>query len=330
MCNLRLPATGLLMLSLTALSCVDAWAGEGGKSLYLLGKRGPLAGLIPKPGWYVTNDVYYYSANSDNLVPISGRVTQGVDVEALVDILQMTWVTDFNPVDGRLALGAVIPYGRVEVDAQASASTPGGLALAASKSDGVTDFGDPVLAASIGWKHRDGDLFRAWSIYSSVFVPVGSYEVGRIANVGANRWGLDLGSAFTMGNFKRGREFSGVLGVTFNGENPDTDYRSGTDLHLELTYKQHLPMGLSAGLVGYYYQQLTADSGSNLLGDFKGRVAALGPEIAYQFKAAGRTMSLDLRWYHEFAAQNRVEGDSVFLTLSLPLQRDPSSVSSPD
>lgn len=327
---LRTPTAGLLMLALTASLYVDAQAAEGGKSLYLLGKRGPLAGLIPKPGWYATNDVYYYTANSDELVPISGRVTQGVDVEALVNLLQMTWVTDFDLVGGRLALGAVIPYGRVEVDAQASAATPGGLALGLSKSDGVTDFGDPALAASIGWKHRDGDLFRAWSLYTSLFIPVGSYELGRIANLGANRWGLDLGSAFTMGNFKKGREFSGVLGVTLNGENPDTDYRSGTDLHLELTYKQHLPMGLSAGLVGYYYQQLTTDSGSNLLGDFKGRVAGLGPEIAYQFKAAGRTMSLDLRWYHEFAAQNWVEGDSFFLTLSLPLQRNPTPVGSPD
>lgn len=327
---LRTPTAGLLMLALTASLYVDAQAAEGGKSLYLLGKRGPLAGLIPKPGWYATNDVYYYTAKSDELVPISGRVTQGVDVEALVNLLQMTWVTDFDLVGGRLALGAVIPYGRVEVDAQASAATPGGLALGLSKSDGVTDFGDPALAASIGWKHRDGDLFRAWSLYTSLFIPVGSYELGRIANLGANRWGLDLGSAFTMGNFKKGREFSGVLGVTLNGENPDTDYRSGTDLHLELTYKQHLPMGLSAGLVGYYYQQLTTDSGSNLLGDFKGRVAGLGPEIAYQFKAAGRTMSLDLRWYHEFAAQNRVEGDSFFLTLSLPLQRNPTPVGSPD
>jgi hypothetical protein len=313
------------MLALTASLCVDARAAEGGKSLYLLGKRGPLAGLIPKPGWYATNDVYYYRANSDNLVPIGGRVNQGVEVEALVDLLQLTWITDIDLVDGRVAVGAVIPYGRVEVDAEASASTPGGLPLAAGISDDVTDFGDPVLAASIGWKHRDGDLFRAWNLYSSLFIPVGSYRLGAIANLGANRWGLDVGTAFTMGNFKRGRELSGVLGVTFNGENPDTDYRSGTDLHLELTYKQHLPMGFSGGIVGYYYQQLTADSGSNLLGDFQGRVAALGPEIAYQFKAAGRTMGLDLRWYHEFAAQNRVEGDSVFLTLSLPLQRDASS-----
>lgn len=124
------------------------------------------------------------------------------------------------------------------------------MALAAGKSDGVTDFGDPALAASIGWKHRDGELFRAWSLYTSLFIPVGSYELGRIANIGANRWGLDLGTASTMGNFKKGREFSGVLGVTLNGENPDTDYSSGTELHLELTYKQHLPMGLSAGIEG--------------------------------------------------------------------------------
>ena len=74
------------------------------------------------------------------------------------------------------------------------------------------------------------------------------YELGRIANLGANRWGLDLGSAFTMGNFKKGREFSGVLGVTLNGENPDTDYRSGTDLHLELTYKQLLKVAADNGL----------------------------------------------------------------------------------
>jgi hypothetical protein len=91
------------MLALTASLCVDARAAEGGKSLYLLGKRGPLAGLIPKPGWYATNDVYYYRANSDNLVPIGGRVNQGVEVEALVDLLQLTWITDIVPQRHRSA-----------------------------------------------------------------------------------------------------------------------------------------------------------------------------------------------------------------------------------
>lgn len=315
---------------LTALASAGAFADEGGKSLYLLGKRGPLAGLIPKPGWYVSDDVYHYRADSDELVPIAGRVNQGVSVEAWINLLQVTWITDIDLSGARVALGAVLPYGQVQVDATASALTSSGIPLAVGKSDRVTAFGDPAVAASLGWKRRDGDLFRAWNLYSTVFIPAGSYETGRIANLGSNRWGLDLGSAFTMGNFGRGRELSGVLGVTLNGENEDTDYRSGTDLHLELTYRQHLPNGLAAGLVGYYFQQLTDDSGSDLLGGYKGRVAALGPEIGYQFQAGGRTMGLDLRWYHEFAAQNRVQGDAVFLTFSTSLQRNPPGLSKLD
>ena len=51
------------MLVALSVACLwgNAYAAEGGKSLYLLGKRGPLAGLIPKPGWYLSNDVYVYS-----------------------------------------------------------------------------------------------------------------------------------------------------------------------------------------------------------------------------------------------------------------------------
>jgi hypothetical protein len=274
----------------------------------------------------VSDDVFYYSASSDKLALIGGRgnrsVAQSVSVEALVNILQLTWITDINLGGARLALGGAVPYGQVQTDADVFASTRSGMALVLSRSDQTTAFGDPVLGASLGWRRRDADHFRAWNLYGSLYVPVGSYRVGSIANIGTNRWGLDLGSAFTMTNSQRGRELSGILGVTFNGENPDTDYRSGTDLHLELAYKQHLPRGISVGLVGYYYQQITADSGPNLLGDFKGRVAALGPVINYRFKGAGRTMSLDLRWYHEFAAQNRVEGNAVFLTFALPLQPD--------
>ena len=302
---------------------VAAHAVEGGKSLYLLGKRGPLAGLIPKPGWYFTDDIYYYNAGRDGLLPISGSLENNIKADALINLAQFTWVTDTFLNGGRLALGGLIPYGNVTVSADAAVQTSTGFQRGASRSDDVTDFGDPVLAASLGWKNREGERFRAWNLYSSLFIPAGSYEVGRLANTGSNRWGLDVGSGFTVANFKRGRELSGVLGLTFNNKNPDTGYKSGTEAHLELSYQQHLKRGLSFGIVGYYNQQLTADSGGPaVLGDFKGRVAALGPEVAYQFKTATRSVGLNLRWYHEFATQNRVEGDAVFLTLSLPLQAD--------
>jgi hypothetical protein len=124
-----------------------------------------------------------------------------------------------------------------------------------------------------------------------------------------------------MANFKRGRELSSVLGFTFNGDNEDTDYSTGTEMHLEVAGKQHLPSHWSFGVVGYWYEQLSGDSNNPpILGDFKGRAIALGPEISYQFvQNPQRPITVDLRWYHEFEVKNRIEGDSVFLTISVPL-----------
>ena len=292
--------------------------------MYLLGKRGPLAAFLPKPGWYVTDDVYYYNASSSDFLPLGDRLVQDADVDALINIAQFTWITDLGLAGGRLAVSAVLPYGRVEVNARGAVELPDGTVIDRGTNDSVTGFGDPAVGASLGWKRRDEDRFRAWSGYGSVFIPVGDYETGRIANVGKNRWALDIGGAFTMANFSRGRELSAVAGVTFNGENRDTDYETGTEFHFEGAFVQHLPRRWSLGLVGYYYEQLTGDGGDSArFGSFKGRVWAVGPQVSYQFPWEGHPLGLNLRWYHEFDARNRMEGDAVFLTFSVPLRLRP-------
>ena len=298
-----------------------AEAAEGGAGVYLLGKRGPLAAFVPKPGWYLTDDVFYLTGDRSELTPLGDRIVGNVDAEALINIAQLTWVADTTILGGRLAVSAVLPYGNVDVTAGGTVAGPGGIEIGRTLNDSVTGIGDPAVGSSLGWKKRTGDKFRAWSTYASVSVPVGDYEVGRIANVGKNRWAVDVGGAYTMANFKRGRELSSVLGFTFNGDNEDTDYSTGTEMHLEFAGKQHLPSHWSFGFVGYWYEQLTGDSNNPaVLGDFKGRAIALGPEVSYQFvQNPKRPVTLDLRWYHEFEVKNRLEGDSVFLTISFPL-----------
>jgi len=313
----------IVILTLLLIFTRGALAVDGGKSAYLLGKRGPLAAFVPKPGIYLSNDIYNYDASYDGTIPLGGRLATDITADALINIPQFTWVTDVAPLGGRLALAAVVPFGTLEVKARGSVQLENGNQIARGKSDTDTGFGDPALAASLGWKHREGDRFRAWSTYSTVFIPAGSYELGRIANLSTNRWALDVGGAYTMANFKGGRELSGVLGVTFNGENQDTNYDSGNELHLELAGTQHLPNHWAVGIVGYYYDQFTGDSGGpEVLGDFEGRVAAIGPEINYQFQTS-HPVSVDLRWYHEFSAKNRLEGDAIFLTISVPLKIRP-------
>jgi hypothetical protein len=309
--------SGGLLLGMT-LAPGDAQAVEGGGSNYLLGMRGPLAAFVPKPGVYLTNNVYYYDAGRSDLTPIGDRLVGDISATALMNIAQVSWVTDVSVMGGRLAISGLLPYGNLKVGGDVALLAP---ELTIQQSDDVTALGDPVLGASVGWKHRDGDKFRAWSVYSSVFLPYGDYEVGRLANTGKNRWALDTGVAYTLANFKGGRELSAVLGFTFNGDNPDTKYNSGNEMHLEVAGKQYLPNHFSLGLVGYWNEQLTADSGGPaLLGDFKGRVFGIGPEVSYQFtQSKEHPVTLDLRWYHEFDAKNRVEGDGVFFTFSVPL-----------
>jgi hypothetical protein len=321
---------------LGALLSPIAHGDDGGKSVYLLGKRGPLAAFVPKPGIYLSNAVYSYNGSSSDLVPLGDRlgdhVVQDVSAQALMDIPQFTWVTDVTVGGGRLAFSALIPFGKIDVNGKGTAELPnGGTGPTVKLSDSDSGFADPVVGGSVGWKHRDGDRFRAWSVYSSVWIPIGSYQVGRLANLSSNRWALDVGGAYTMANFKGGREFSSVLGITFNGDNQDTDYSSGTDFHLEVSGRQHLPNNWAFGIVGYWFQQLTADTnGPAILGDFKGRVYAIGPEVAYQFPGKEHPVGVDLRWYHEFGAENRLQGDGVFLTLSVPLSVKPPRNSSED
>jgi hypothetical protein len=79
-----------------------------------------------------------------------------------------------------------------------------------------------------------------------------------------------------------GIELSAVGGLTVNGENPDTDYQSGKELHVDISASKFLTKELSVGVIASHYHQITGDSGAgNSIGPFKGRVTAVGGTIGY-------------------------------------------------
>ncbi|MNL62938.1 hypothetical protein D3C87_1870130 [compost metagenome] len=72
---------------------------------------------------------------------------------------------------------------------------------------------------------------------------------------------------------------------------------------------------------------MTGDSGAGATSDFKGRAVAVGATIGWNFKAGEVPISTRLKYYHEFATENRAEGDVVFLSPSMPLSiTKPSTV----
>jgi hypothetical protein len=92
------------------------------------------------------------------------------------------------------------------------------------------------------------------------------------------------------------------------------------ELHFEWALNQHFPFGLAVGIGGYFYQQVTNDYGSgDTVGPFKGRVAAVGPLLSYTVKAGDQEVNLSGRWFHEFAAENRTQGDIIYASLNFRL-----------
>jgi hypothetical protein len=70
-------------------------------------------------------------------------------------------------------------------------------------------------------------------------------RIRKPVNIGFSRWAIDTTVAFTCLDPKTRVEPSGAAGVTHNFENPDTDYKSGPELHAEGAAMLHVAHGLS-------------------------------------------------------------------------------------
>ena len=295
-----------------------AAADEGGVSFWLPGQFGSFAAVPASPGWSL-GAVYYHSsigADASRDFPRGGRIVVGLDATADLLFLAPSYAFTEPVLGGQAALQLTGVYGRTKVSANATLTGPGGGSVSGAESDARTSIGDLYPMASLKW-NRGVHNFLA---YTMAGVPVGAYDKGRLANIGTNHWALDAGGGYTYLDEKTGRELSAVLGFTYNFKNPDTDYQNGVDAHLDWAASQFLSEQWQVGLVGYFYHQVSGDSGAGaVLGDFKSRVYAVGPQVGYFFPVGGSKWYLNLKGFYEFEAKNRPEGWNVWLTVSLPL-----------
>jgi len=295
------------------------FAAEGGSSFYLLGQRGQGAGILPPvEGVFFSLPNYIYSgdASASRGLPIGGAITFGVDADVFLTMPTAIWVTPADLLGGDLAFSGTFVYGNSDVSAKLALGIPDIIQREVALSDDEWAVGDPVFGALLGWH---GENYN-YTFAATLNVPVGSYDAGSLANVALNRWAFDITTAGTWLFAQKSIELSGALGFTFNGENDDTKYDTGTEFHLEAAFFYHFSEAFIIGINGYHYQQITGDSGAGAtLGDFEGRVSALGPGVSGTFKVGPAPIAWSLRYFHEFNAKNRLEGDAGWLTISLPL-----------
>jgi hypothetical protein len=318
-----------------------AFAAEEGKSVYLLGAAASMAGMTPPPGAYFSSLTYLFDGRASGDAALSRTLGQAGDqlppfgvlrtdaslklrAKVALNVFSLMYVAPETILGGHFGVGVLAPVGYQTVDVNMTALTnltlPDGTTLQNGRTFSISDntfaFGDPLALAFIGWNSG----FFHWKLTGMVNVPVGSYAKANLVNMGFNRWAADVTGSMTYLNTENGFELSLAPGITFNGENPATNYKSGTEFHVEGAAMKHLTKTFALGVAGYHYQQISGDSGSGaVLGSFKGRVSALGPNLTYNFQVGKTPVLTSVRFLHEFNVKNRLAGNVGLFTLTIPL-----------
>lgn len=315
------------MLSVTSSASL---ADESGTSFWLPGTYGSLAATPGTPGWALAAVYYHTSVSAGADVAASREIQIGrfnpalnlnlnANLHASADLaIIVPSYTFATPVlGGQLAvqMGTIVGSTSANVNGTLTASLPPfGLVRTDSISDTVTGFGDLYPLASLKWNMGVNNFMT----YVTGDIPVGNYNSMSLANLGLGHGAIDAGGGYTYFNPATGHEFSAVAGFTYNFKNTATQYQSGVDFHLDWGASQFLSKEFFIGLVGYAYDQVSADSGAgDRVGAFESRVFAVGPQLGYIFPIAGKQGFLGLKSYAEFGAKNRPEGWNTWLTFAI-------------
>jgi hypothetical protein len=337
---------GTLMGTLTV-----AAADEGGVSFWIPGFFGSLAAAPQQPGWSLTSIYYHTSVSAGADVAIARERTLGnipvnlnlsanavanVSAQADLGLFALTYVFKTPVLGGQASFALLGAYGREDTSLGAQLSgtlsaTAGGAPLGSvsfSRSDMINDtlwgFGDLLPFFTVRWNAGVNN----YMVYVTGDVPVGAYNPSRLSNIGIGHGTVDGGFGYTYLNPKTGREFSGVLGFTYNVSNYQTQYQNGVDMHFDWAMSQFVTKQFQIGVVGYVYDEVGCDSGSgDRVGCFQSRVFGVGPQVGFIIPISTTTQGyLNIKGYKEFDNANRPDGWNVWVTFVLsPAEQRPSA-----
>jgi hypothetical protein len=307
-----------LVVAVVGLAPPSARAEEGGTGHYMPGATASFIDAFPfgdKPAAAYVNIFTYYDgrAGKDRQILIAGRAAGNLKVQVEADSSAFAYQTPWTLLGGHYGFSVAIPYQWLYVKASVSA-TIAGRTISVRKTDSMNGIGDmSFLPFMLGWQR--GDL--KYAVTFGIYAPTGSYKKGRLVNTSLNYWTFEPQASFSYLSTKNGIELTGFAGFDCDTKNSKTDYQTGSVLHLDATLAQHFPIFGGFGSVGtnaFYYEQITADSGSGAtLGTFRGEDIGIGPETSYATKVHGFDVVAEAKWLSELDVQHRLKGDIVWV-----------------
>ena len=320
------------MISLSPRSYAD----ENGISFWVPGLYGSLAAVPANPGFSISTIYYpvFASASGDIAAQREfeiGRFSPTANVNLNVNIKANAELVFIDPAyafstpifGGQLSLDMATVTGTNSVGLSGTLSSMIGPIVATRSGeirDSVSGFGDLYPKATMRWNAGVNNYMT----YLTGDIPVGTYNSTRLANLGIGHGAIDWGGGYTYLDPTTGHEFSAVTGLTYNFVNPDTNYQSGVDWHLDWGASQFVSKTAFVGAVGYFYEQLSADSGSlPRLGPIKSGVIGVGPQIGFIIPLGQEQAYLNFKGYKEFDNHDRPAGWNAWVTFSISFSPPP-------
>jgi hypothetical protein len=262
---------------------------------YPAGAEGIKAATLPPTGLYFRDYNFFYWADDFESGP------PGFDVFAYVNAPRLIWQTEEKMLGATFGMDIIVPFGYSEVEALGT-------------SDDVFGLGDISLEPLLlSWHTKKFDFSAAYALW----LPTGDFDRKDLANMGKGFFThMFTAGATWYPDEQKSWAISLLNRYEINHEQDDTKITPGQTLTMEWGISKGVCKGVDVGLVGYWQNQITKNTGPGTRDDLA-HVVALGPEIATFCEKL--KLFATLRYNFEFAAKDRPEGSTITLTFTRPL-----------
>ncbi len=267
-------------------------------SHYPVGAEGIKGGALPPPGVYLRDYNFFYTADRVNGLPVD------LDIFAYVQAPRLIWMTKETILGANYGMDVIVPFAYKNVSGQLG--TAGQFNLADIQVE-------PLL---LSWHFKQFDVAAGYAIW----VPSGNYDnstpLKALTSPGNGYWThmLTVGGVWYPDE-KKTWALSLLNRYELSTEQDHTHVTPGNMYTLEWGLSKSVAKGVDVGVVGYYQQLVTKDSGTGASTEYS-HILGVGPEISAFWSKLGLFTSLRYVW--EADAKDRPQGHTITLTLTKP------------
>jgi hypothetical protein len=267
-------------------------------SHYPVGAEGIKGASLPPPGVYLRDYNFFYSADKVAGLPAD------VDVLAYVQVPRLIWISRCEIFGANCGMDIIAPFFYKQLSGE----------LGGGEKFGLGDVQlEPLL---LSWHEKKFDVAAGYAIWA----PTGNFDSSTpeklLTSPGNGFWThmLTLGATWYPHESKK-LSVSALSRYEISTEQDQTHITPGDTYTLEWGVGKKLHWGFDAGVVGYYQQQVTKDSGAGA-SKALAHVVGVGPEVSKFWAKAGLFTSV--RYVRETDAANRPQGQTLTLTFTKP------------